>query len=59
MINPMDPYYQMNTTTGVTTEVPFKPAAIGWAMLFAVLCFILLFIESQVSELIISGKFFI
>ena len=55
----MDPYYQMNTTTGVITEVPFKPAAIGWAMLFAFLCFILLFIESQVSELIISGKFII
>ena len=56
VINPTDPYYKLNETTGVMTEIPFKPASIGWAMLFAFLCFILLFVESQVAELIISGK---
>ena len=57
VINPTDPYYKLNETTGLVTEVPFKPACIGWAMLFALLCFILLFVESQVAELIISGEF--
>ena len=56
VIHPLDPFLKFNETSGETTEVPFKPAAIGWAILFAFLCFILLFVESQVAELLISGK---
>ena len=38
-----------------TAEHPLTHWAIGAALPFALLCFILLFIESQVAEMIISG----
>lgn len=38
-----------------TPDDPLKPWAIAVALPFALLCFILLFIESQVAEMIISG----
>ena len=39
-----------------TADFPLKTWAIGVALPFAILCFILLFIESQVAEMIISGQ---
>lgn len=38
-----------------TEDHPLTKWAIGAALPFAILCFILLFIESQVAEMIISG----